>query len=414
MSKEADDHKLPELTASKPRDSTTVSGSMFTNIDPLTFVESQGLSCKPNRVIYGRLLPKIWQRYLFRELVRVFALFLFCFYFLYVLIDYSVHAKDFQNSALSFVHIAAYYGCQFTKRADILFPVALLIATIKVLTTSNLRGEIVALATGGISLKKIMGPLLMAAAFCSFFLYLNFQFLQPFSLNQISLFEEKFFKTQTYGKEAKPVHALILEDNSLLIYQSYDQNKESFMDTYWLIDSDHLFKIQSLFPFEKIPYGIHVDYLVRSSEGELLKSASYATCPFPQMRFDPKTLFSAAHPPRMQSITQLAHTMGWKQMGLGKMNDRAAESATFFYFKLISPLICFLAVMGPAPFCLRFSRNLPVYFIYALSLFGMIAFYTLVNSSIVLGESQVFAPILAILLPQTLFFLVLGLRYAKL
>ena len=359
-------------------------------------------------------MNKIWQRYLFMELMRVFGLFLACFYFLYVLIDYSVHTKDFQNGTLSFVHIAAYYGCQFTKRGDILIPIAILIATIKVLTTSNLRGEIVALATGGISLKKIIGPLLMVAALCSFFLYLNFQFLQPFSLKQISAFEDNFFKTQTKGKETKPVHALVLEDNSLLIYQSYDQGKKSFMDAYWLIDTDHLFRIQSLFPFEKIPYGIHVDYLERSSGGELLKSASFGNCPFPQMRFDSKTLFSAAHPPRMQSISQLAHTMGWKQMGLGKMNDRAAESATFFYFKLISPLICFLAVIGPAPFCLRFSRNLPVYLIYALSLFGMIAFYTLVNSSVVLGESQVIPPIIAILLPQTVFFLVLGLRYAKL
>lgn len=359
-------------------------------------------------------MNKIWQRYLFRELIQMFGLFLACFYFLYVLIDYSVHTKDFQNNTLSFLHIAAYYGCQFTKRADILIPIAILIATIKVLTTSNMRGEIVALATGGISLKKIIRPLMMAAAMCCSFLYLNFQFLQPFCLKQISSFEENFFKTQSKNKEAKPVNALVLEDNSLLIYQSYDQDKKSFLDAYWLIDTDHLFRIQSLSPFDKIPYGTHVDYLQRSSEGELLKSTSFANCPFPQMRFDPKTLFSAANPPRMQSITQLAHTMGWKQMGLGKMNDRSAESATFFYFKLISPLICFLAVIGPAPFCLRFSRNLPVFFIYTLSLFGMIAFYTLVNSSVVLGESQVLPPIIAILLPQTVFFLVLGFRYAKL
>ncbi len=359
-------------------------------------------------------MNKIWQRYLFKELIRVFGLFLACFYFLYVLIDYSVHTKDFQNGTLSFFHIAAYYGCQFTKRGDILVPIAILIATIKVLTTSNVRGEIVALATGGIPLKKIMGPLLKVAAICSFLLYLNFQFLQPFCLKQISAFEENFFRTQTKGKEAQPVNALVLEDNTSLIYQSYDQDKKSFLDVYWLIDSDHLFRIQSLFPFEKIPYGTYVDYLERSSDGELLKSASFKTCPFPQMRFDSKTLFSAAHPPRMQSITQLAHTMGWKQMGLGRMNDRSAEASTFFYFKIISPLICFLAVIGPAPFCLRFSRNLPVYFIYALSLFGMIAFYTLVNSSVVLGESQVLPPIIAILLPQTAFFLLLGFRYAKL
>ena len=346
--------------------------------------------------------------------MKVFFLFISCFYFLYVLIDYSVHAKDFQNGAISFFHIVAYYCCQFTKRADILIPIAILIATIKVLTTSNLRNEIVALATGGIPLKKIMRPFLWGALGCSAVLYLNFQCLQPCCLNQISAFEEHFFKAQTKGKEGKSVNALVLEDSTLLIYQNYDSNKKAFVDAYWLKSSDELFRIQSLFPYEKTPYGIFVDYLKRSAEGELVKTASYGTLPFPQMRFDPKTLFSAAHPPRMQSISQLAHTMGWKQIGLGKMNDREAEAATFFYFKLITPLVCLLAVIGPAPFCLRFTRTLSVYLIYALSLFGMIAFYTLANSSVVLGESQVLPPIVAILLPQTVFFLLLGLRYAKL
>jgi len=359
-------------------------------------------------------MNKIWQKYLAFEWIKVFCLFIGCFYFLYVLIDYSVHTKEFQNNAITLFHLVAYYGCQFTKRADILIPIASLISTVKVLTTSNLRGEIVALATGGLSLKKIMTPLLVTALFCSAFLYFNFQYLQPFCLTQISTFEENFFKAKANGKAGKPVHALTLEDNTLLIYRQYDSQLMAFVDAYWIKNHDSLFRIQQLFPYAKTPHGIYVDSLERSLQGEMIKTASYETMTFPHMHFDSKTLFNAAHPPRMQSMTQLARSLSWKQMSLAKLNDREAETATHFYYKLLAPLVCLLAVIGPAPFCLRFTRTLPVFFIYAFGLFGMIAFYTLMNASIVLGESQIFPPLIAILLPQTTFFLILGIKYAKL
>jgi lipopolysaccharide export system permease protein len=360
-------------------------------------------------------MSKIWQRYFFKELIQVFCLFICCFYFLYVLIDYSVHTKDFQNGAIGIGQLIAYYGCQFTKRGDILIPIAILIATIKVLTAANMRHEIVALATGGISLKKIMAPFLGVATGCSLLLYLNFQYLQPFCLDQITAFETRFFKTSSNkGKKSLPVNALVLEDGTLLLYQQYDPHQKAFLDAYWLKNNDHLFRMQSLFPHATYPYGTQVDCLERSSEGELVKTASYEVLPFPQIEFNPYTLFSAANPPRMQSISELARTIGWKQVGFGKMHDRMAESVTFFYYKLVIPLVCLLTVIGPAPFCMRFSRNLSVFLIYAISLIGIIGYYTIMNAATILATSQVIPPIAAILLPPAACFLILGWRYAKL
>jgi lipopolysaccharide export system permease protein len=358
----------------------------------------------------------IWKRHFFVELLKVFVLFIGCFYFLYVLIDYASHTKVLHTDQLAFLDIILYYACQFTKRADILLPIALMVATIKVLTTSNLRNEILALATGGIPLKKIMRPFLWAAFFCAALLYLNFQFLQPLSLSWVASFEERYFKGQGKMRASKQVHALVLEDNTLLIYQTYDQEKRAFFDVFWLKSCDHFCRIQTLLPHEKIPLGKYVDSLMRTSDGEIVKLASYKETSFPDMRFDTKALFSALHPPRMQSISQLAHHLGGKQtrFGTAKMTDREAEAATFFYFKLAAPLICLLAVIGPAPYCLQFSRNLPVFLIYTLSLFGIITLFTFVNSSVILGESQVMPPILAIALPQMLFFFILGWKYAKL
>ena len=206
-----------------------------------------------------------------------------------------------------------YYICQFTKRADILIPVALMIASIKVLTASNLRNEIVALTTSGISLKKILSPFLWAASLCTLFLYLNFQLLQPHSLNWIDSFEERYFRGSIKTDEGR-VHSLLLEDNTLLIYQSFNHDTHCFFDLYWLglKNSQTICRIKSLFPYEPIPRGEYVDILERNSNEEIVKTASYEELSFPGMRIDPKALFNAVHPPDRQSIGQLARTLGWR------------------------------------------------------------------------------------------------------
>lgn len=356
----------------------------------------------------------IWKRYYFYELMKIFILFMFSFYFLYVLIDYSLHTKVFQQEEVSYAKIGIYYACQFTKRAEILIPIALMISTIKVLTSANLRNEILALATSGVALKKILSPFFFAALLFATLLYLNMQWIHPFSLGHIDNFETSYFKNKT-KEQQKGVNALTLEDNTLLIYQTYDQKERAFFDVFWLQECDRFFRIQLLFPGEKISVGKYVDTLVRKETGEIVKVDSQKEVVFPQMHFDTKTLFSTVTPPAMQSLSQLARNLSWRQSlcGITKMNDREAENFSLLYLKLISPLACLLAIIGPAPFCLRFSRTLSVFMIYALSLFGMVTFYMLVNSSFILGQSQIFPPALSIIVPQLLMFTFLGWNYAK-
>lgn len=359
-------------------------------------------------------MRKLWERYILYELTKLFVFLLAFFYFFYVLVDYSVHTKGFHQEGLSFGEITLYYFCQFSKQAGILVPVALMISSVKVLTTMNLRGEIVALAAAGISFKRLMRPLLLFAFACTMLLYLNIQFIQPLSLGRLHLFEEHYFKG--HSKEEKPlVHSLLLQDNTLLLYQRFDPATGAFFDVFWINSFDRLYRIKNLYPFEKVPFGTNVDLLTREKSGEIVRESTFDRLSFPEIRFDPKELFGAVHPPAWQSLSRLFSATHWKKLGFwrGGMNDKEAESTAFFFYKLTNPLICLLAVIAIIPFCIRFGRALPVFFIYAFSLFGIVAFFTLINASLVLGESQIIPPIWAILIPPFLLFVVFGRRYAR-
>lgn len=123
----------------------------------------------------------IWERYFLKELSKVFLLILFGFYFLYVLIDYAFHTSTYTH--LSFLKILLVYVYHLSKRALVLLPFALLMATIKVITTSNQQKEIIALLAGGISKRRLLRPFLLFALLCVSLLYFNEQFFHPFAVN---------------------------------------------------------------------------------------------------------------------------------------------------------------------------------------------------------------------------------------
>jgi len=82
--------------------------------------------------------------------------------------------------------------------------------------------------------------------------------------------------------------------------------------------------------------------------------------------------------------------------------------------KISHPWLCLLAVLAPAPFCMRFSRQFPTFLVYAASLFGLIAIYIVIDAAHVLGRRQLLDPLYALWTPFVFFFLIFGWRYVRL
>jgi lipopolysaccharide export system permease protein len=359
------------------------------------------------------MFVKIWERYFFCEFIKIFFLFLSCFYGLYILIDYASHTSALPHHQVQIHgnHIIRYYFYVFASRVEILIPVALLIAFIKTVTTLNTQNELVALMAGGIKLKLLMRPFIAIALFCVLLLYANEQFLLPEALKKLRRIEDS-------TKQQKPKHSnhlsarhVILEDNSLLLFQFYDTAKEQFFDAYWVETIDSIYKIKHLSPHPDVPLGEYVDHLIRQPNGELIQQASYRTFPFPNMHFNKEVLLSAIIEPEVLSIFDLAKQVAQLP---AEINEKESKLLTAFYWKLTIPWLCILAVLFPAPFCVRFSRHSHLFFIYVAGLFGLIAFYLYLDAVQVVANRQVLAPFWAICFP---YFAALGWafwRFSKL
>lgn len=354
----------------------------------------------------------IWQRYILKEILKVFFLFLCSFFFLYALIDYSMHMQEIlKNKKISLGDLSVYYGMLFSKRCDLLLPLSLLISSVKVLTSLNKRNELLALQAAGIPLHRLTRPFFFVGLICVGLSYANFQILAPKSLSFIDHFEKKHLKKKSNRKGNKTsVYALPLEDGSRLLYQSYDLEKKEFFDVFWIQSTDEILHMKTLHAASSYPEGTFVDWIQRNEKGQLEKITSFKTKTFENLylNFDLQNHFETSMENR--SITELTK-MTLNKTPLFVENRWLVH--TYLYFKLLMPWLPVLVLIGVIPFCVISSRTYPTFLIFSLTIFGYIAFFTLMDGCIVLGEMRVVSPFWAIFTLPIAFCFIFGPRFIK-
>ena len=357
------------------------------------------------------VLTSIWERYFLKETVKCFALFLVCFYLLYILIDYSNHSHSFHHYRFSLLDLIHYYGYEFVTRMNVLVPFAVLISCIKTLCALNRHHELIALMASGIRLKRLLLPFLAFGLFCTALIYINSELLQPNAMRyhqQLDHLRARVKKTKYHYPH---IQQFTLEDGSSLIFQSYDTLADEFFDLYWIRSMDDIYRIRDLALSAEGPVGRSVEHLERDQKGALKLTEKFDEKFLPELKFDKKTLAESSASPDALSLSALQEKLSATPAIL---SEKEARLVTAYYYKLAIPWLCLLAVIAPAPLCIAFSRSLPLFFIYALSLFGLVAVYLIMNASLVLGERQVFSPAAVIWVPFCLFFLFFGVRFYRL
>lgn len=360
------------------------------------------------------LLPlySLWGRYFFKETLKVFILFIFCFYGLYILVDFSSHSTSFHHQVeFRWRELGMYYLCDFIKRAEVIIPFGIMIATIKTLCSLNIHNELVALMASGIKLKTLLKPFVLLGLFFVLLIYVNTEFLLPISLKHIKMIDASRSRQKNKTNILPSVQHVILENESLIIFQDYDSLKERFVDAYWVHSIDDIYRMKYLYPFMDKPLGEYVDHLQRNAEGNLVLQDSHALKIFPEIHFNSRKLTETLTQPQDLSITALYE----KLPALSKnLSEKEAQILSVFFYKITIPWLCLLAIIAPVPSCVRFSRQLPIFFIYTASIFGLVAFYLIMDAALILGSRQVMQPAVAIFVPFLLFFGFFSLRYLKL
>lgn len=357
-------------------------------------------------------LTKIWERYFIKETLKVFFLFIFCFYGIYVLIDYSSHSSSFHHNHTRFdwQQFFAYYAGEFVNRSEVLVPFAVLLATIRTLTKLNSNNELIALMASGIKISTLLRPFLLLGLFFTFLMYLNNEYMLPMAAKELKYLDDIHTSEKNRSASALMVQHVALEDNSTILYQKYDTARNLFFDAYWIRSADDIYRIKYLYPYTTPPSGHFVDHIIRDEHGKLIAVSEQPFKEFPGIKFNSQTLIESFTQPEDLSISQL-----WNKLPINRDPNSEKESrlVSTFYRKLALPWLCLLAVIAPAPFCIRFSRQFPFFLVYACCIFGLVSVYLVLDAAHILGKRQVLDPLWATWPPFALFFAIFGYRYYR-
>ncbi len=355
------------------------------------------------------ILSKIWERYFFKEVTKVFILFLFLFFVGYSLLEYSIHMQDFaKDKNLKVYDVLTYFFYQFIKRATLLIPLGFLVAVIKTLCTANARKELVALQAAGISIKLILRPFFILGALLVVFIGFSTESLLPKSLTYLDEFRYAHFKHSQYGERKEPIHVFYLNDNSKLIFQHFDQKNELFLDVIWVISIDDIWRMKKLEANPSQPIAHFADHITRTKSGILEKTESFETHLLNGLTWDKKMARKGFTPLENRAVSAL-----YKLYSQSSNPLQQAEALSQVLIKSVQMLLPLLAVLGVAPYCIRYSRGIPLLFIYAVALFGFLALFTFLNATVILAENNVIHPLLAITGPFACVLLACLFRFKK-
>jgi lipopolysaccharide export system permease protein len=122
---------------------------------------------------------KILDRYLFKEFLKYFIIFLFGVILLYIIVDFFEKIDRFLKAEIPFFVLLKYYFYQIPDLYTLLLPVSLLLTPFFSIGNLARRKEIIAMKASGINLLRISIPLIIFGFLLTISSFLNQEFLKP-------------------------------------------------------------------------------------------------------------------------------------------------------------------------------------------------------------------------------------------
>ena len=338
---------------------------------------------------------KLWQKYLFLKLLKLFLFIILTLFFMYLLVDLSIHGvKIFSSATSSWIEVLLYYLRIFAMHLELFFSLSFLLASLKVLIDLSTHQELVALQMAALSRKKLLVPFFTLAALLSLGCYINSQFLSLEAQDAAYAFKTTHVKTKKKEKREN-VHSIALEDDTELVYQSFDAEAKELFDVFWVKSAKDVWYMKYLSVTPPLK-GRFVDHLIRTPSGQFEKQESFLTHPFPEIPWDPDARLEKFIPFEHRALsTLIAQALS--------LSAEKQSVLSHLHYKIVMPLLPLLILISIAPIVMRFSRMHPTFLIVSCSLFAFIGFITLMDAMLILGENQVLPSHFAIWGPFLLF-----------
>jgi len=331
---------------------------------------------------------------------------------LFIVADLLSHIKDVVDPSTKWSTWGLYYLCTLSYRLNELLPFSIACSTAIVLSRRVRNNELIPLLNAGLSLRSIARPFFAVSTICSLILLLNTQYIYPKAVHYHHKITESDFGRKKPPDSSAQLGIVLGKDGSRLFFARHNKTLQQLNDVFWVRSTDSVFHIENLAYFpDRPPEGFHIDVIERNTRGRMQKTTSYDRCELPELVLSKKEIQMATANPKELSILQLAYLV--PRFG-SSQSERALESSTYLYLKILYSFLAILAFLIPAPLCLRFEKRLPQALLLFFSLAILFSFMIIVHAFVVLTRAPICLPTPILLLPWAFAFFISRRRMASL
>jgi lipopolysaccharide export system permease protein len=346
---------------------------------------------------------RVLHRYVLSEFIRLFTLSLSSLIFIYVIILFFQKMQRFIKYQAPLYLIFEYF---LYTIPEVMFqwtlPYGVLFATLLTLGTLSRHSEITAMKAGGVSLYRIISPLLLFALLVSLFSFVGNEYISPLAAQK-----------SKYLLEVK-----IKKEEPSTFFKNYK---------IWFQGNEGIFNVQLLDPKEKVLKGLTfykldpefrciqrldarearwVDGKWRLRDGairDFTEDGSMQTVPFKEMEISIKEDWES-----FQRVERKSEEMSYTELRTYIQKIRAAGYDATRYLvdlhaKVASPLLNLIMVLAGIPFALKTGRSGGLALNIGISV--MVGFVCGVTFYVFLsfGKSAVLPPFISVWTPIVLF-----------
>ena len=344
----------------------------------------------------------ILSRYIAREFLKMFALSLAAFIFIYLLVDFIERANDFSKYSATGAQVVAYFAYKIPLILFQVIPAGLLLATLITLIQLARNSELTAMMAGGVSLVRIVTPILVTAALFSAFSFALNEYVVPVTTERAETIKEvdvKGKKARTRTKIKDRWYKYPDGIYNLRVYRSTKKKIEGFS----LFDINERFQIIRRIDAESGLWvedgwefqNVTVRYFDRN---RLVGTESHDV-----LRLDlgarPKDFATVPKEPDEMNYRELtAYIRRIEQEGLDVTPYRVALQG-----KLSFPLVGFIMALLAIPFALRTGRQGGVALGIGIAVILAAVFWIALSAMISLGNTGALPPLVAAWSAQVVF-----------
>jgi lipopolysaccharide export system permease protein len=354
---------------------------------------------------------RIFDRYLIKNFLVPFLYSMFGMVAVWLVYDLGEHANDFQEAHLSFESISRFYLTQIPFVIVTWMPLCVLLGLLYVLTRMSRRNEIVSMLSAGVSVPRVLLPLvlvgLLLTAGCT---VLNYE-LGPKGLWASAYMLDEIAKGKVKNAQLDAHVFPNRTDHRIWFTQLLDAKNEQLRNVQ-VVQQDAggaiLWKIYGLNATYDGARKLWVFYNGKVAnmdpDGNVTGEEFFAQKEIAGWSETPWRLASSSLKGKYMTVPQLEHYLAENR---DFPDANLAEFKTQMWYRFALPWNILVVVLVASPLCIAFSRRGTLGGV-AGGLFLFIGLFSSSNVFLALGQGSRLSPIVAAWTPA-IFFLLLGL-----